>query len=625
MTSFADRPGAVVLAAYRPDPKLFAVQLRSIRDQTLGSFRCLVGADGGQDEVRRLVVAAVGDDPRFEVVGWDDNVGLYLNVERLLGSLPADAAWVALADQDDRWYPDKLERLVPHLDEVALVSGQARVVTATGRVLAARTDRRVVAPGTLLLANQVSGSFSVLRREVLDTALPFPRLAVATQMHDHWLGLCAAVGAGYTVVDEPLQDYVQHGGNLVGEVERRHPRTPWGALRLLSRLAAGHAGRTGATRMVRAAAANGLGWRRLVAAELVTRRPGRRSDELAVAIGTAPRRSAAALLRAVGSGALPRPTALTLLAGLPGDVVGRGAIPLSSSGPIASAQQEVTPCTFVVVLHRTAPVDSLTLGTLTEALGPDHPHQVVVVDNGPDPDPEGARAVPGVDVVHAFPDNPGLAAAYGLAGEHARGLGHEWVVPLDQDTRITRAYLDALERTLSSPGLPTSVAVVAPVLVSGRRSLSPHGPVRLEARAWRTASLLPAAAGWHHYNSAAAVRLSSLDAVGGFPAEFPVDGLDHAVGARLRRAGFALQVLPVELEHHPSWREPRSVPPTRFAAILRTQERLALDGPRSEGAWLLVRRLLRVGLLLVGLRRTPSWSAELSGLARAGRVACGVR
>ncbi len=186
-------------------------------------------------------------------------------------------------------------------------------------MLAARTDRRVVAPGTLLLANQVSGSFSVLRREVLDTALPFPRLAVATQMHDHWLGLCAAVGAGYTVVDEPLQDYVQHGGNLVGEVERRHPRTPWGALRLLSRLAADRTGRRGPTALVRTAHETGIGWRRMLVRTLVARCPA----EPAVArmdrqVGQpSVVRTLAAIAGGLRSGDVPVGTALTLAAGLP--------------------------------------------------------------------------------------------------------------------------------------------------------------------------------------------------------------------------------------------------------------------------------------------------------------------
>ncbi len=229
-TTPSDGHGVIVLAAYRPNPELFAVQLQSIRHQSRGDFRCLVGADGGQEEVRRLVEETVGDDPRFEVVGWDDNLGFYLNFERLLALVPDDVAWVALSDQDDRWHPDKLARLVPLLDRTSLATAQARVVSwPEGRVLLERTDRRVVPAEDLLFQNQVTGSLSVFRRSLLDVALPFPRLHTVTQLHDHWLALCAVAIDGYEVLDDVVQDYVQHGGNLVGEVATHRGWTPAGA------------------------------------------------------------------------------------------------------------------------------------------------------------------------------------------------------------------------------------------------------------------------------------------------------------------------------------------------------------------------------------------------------------
>lgn len=272
MTSYAERPGAVVLAAYRPDPDLFAVQLRSIRDQTLGTFRCLVGADGGQEEVRALVDAVVGDDPRFEVVGWDDNVGFHLNVERLLLALPREAAWVALADQDDRWYPDKLARLVPLLDDVPLATGQARVVRwPGGEVLLPTTRRRVVPLEDLLVENQVTGSLAVLRRELVDLALPFPRLHTVTQMHDHWLGLAGAVGGGYRVLDEAVQDYVQHGGNVVGEVATHRSWTPARVVRRVVDLADTYEGGHSPAACSRVAGTLGFGWRRLLVETLTER------------------------------------------------------------------------------------------------------------------------------------------------------------------------------------------------------------------------------------------------------------------------------------------------------------------------------------------------------------------
>ena len=112
----------------------------------------------------------MGDDPRFEVVGWDDNLGFYLNFERLLAAVPDDVAWVALSDQDDRWYPDKLERLVPLLDDATLATGQARVVSwPDGRVVLDRTAAGSCRRRTSSFENQVSGALCVFRRELLDT------------------------------------------------------------------------------------------------------------------------------------------------------------------------------------------------------------------------------------------------------------------------------------------------------------------------------------------------------------------------------------------------------------------------------------------------------------------------
>ncbi|KQZ90648.1 hypothetical protein ASD62_16495 [Phycicoccus sp. Root563] len=263
----------IVLAAYRPDPELFRLQLSSIRDQTRTDFRCLIGADGGADDIRRLVLEIVGDDPRFEVLGWDDNRGFYLNFERLLEAVPPEVTWVALSDQDDRWYPTKLETLVPHLDTHDLVTAQARVVAwPSDRVLRATTGRRVVPTRDLLFENQVTGSLSVIRTSLLTAALPFPRLNTVTQLHDHWLAMCAATHGGWTVVDLVVQDYVQHGKNLVGEVSAVNPPwTPSRSLRRWAALADQYEGGHSPTSMLRVGRTLSFGWRKLMLDALTVR------------------------------------------------------------------------------------------------------------------------------------------------------------------------------------------------------------------------------------------------------------------------------------------------------------------------------------------------------------------
>lgn len=208
--------GAICLAVYRPDPRSLTCQLRSILTQTHGDFVCLLAVDGAGSAPVALLRDILGSDDRLRLVGFDDHVGHYRNFERLLHLVPADAAWVALADQDDRWDPNKLEVLLPHLERFPLVTGQARIRKGLDGPVLGVTRRRQVELASLIVENQVTGSFSIMRRELLEHALPFPP-PTSVSFHDHWLGVCAQAHGGYWIHDATLQDYVQHDSNVVGE------------------------------------------------------------------------------------------------------------------------------------------------------------------------------------------------------------------------------------------------------------------------------------------------------------------------------------------------------------------------------------------------------------------------
>lgn len=285
--------GTIALAAYQPHPELFARQLDSIQRQTVQDFACIISADGGADPVRAQVAAATGGDPRFTVVGYDERVGFYRNFERALQHVPAHAAWVALSDQDDLWHPEKLERLMPHLADHTIVSGQARVVEfPSGRVVEQTTHRRNVDALALTSINQFSGAMSVLRREVLDIALPFPRMPSRVEVHDHWLAVCAAMLGSTLVVDEVLQDYVQHAGNVLGEVADTSGRVrPASAARTL--LAAGerYEGSRSPAALARALYDMGYGWRAQMVRTLSARMsPSAPLSEVQRVYGTGARR-----------------------------------------------------------------------------------------------------------------------------------------------------------------------------------------------------------------------------------------------------------------------------------------------------------------------------------------------
>lgn len=227
MSSTRIPPGAICMAVYQPDLALLEAQIVSIQSQGLGQWICHIGVDGPDPSVVDFVKRLVASDDRFIVHSFSQNVGFYRNFERLVVLGAKDSTWIALSDQDDYWYPQKLSTLVSKLMETGAdaVVGQAQVVEAAGGVRAI-TRRKLVRMSDLLLDNQVTGSTSVFRSSSVLGALPFPPPR-ASSYHDHWLGVWAMAGSGIEVLPAVLQNYVQHDGNVLGE-ERRgrfHART----------------------------------------------------------------------------------------------------------------------------------------------------------------------------------------------------------------------------------------------------------------------------------------------------------------------------------------------------------------------------------------------------------------
>jgi glycosyltransferase involved in cell wall biosynthesis len=220
----ADEPSGeplvvICMAAYNPAHELLEAQVRSIREQTYRNWRCVISDDCSSRAGAEALAAAVGDDPRFAISRSPRRLGFYRNFERALTLVPAAAELVALADQDDRWHPDKLATLVASLGGAQLVYSDARVVSRDGVVIAETWwDRRRNNHTdllSLLVANSVTGAASLLRRELLADALPFPPAQFA-HFHDHWLALVALSLGEIAYVDRPLYDYVQHGEASLG-------------------------------------------------------------------------------------------------------------------------------------------------------------------------------------------------------------------------------------------------------------------------------------------------------------------------------------------------------------------------------------------------------------------------
>lgn len=218
--SVQDEFGAICLAVYKPDLALLTGQVESIACQRAGNWTCIIGIDGADPGTAAYLRGLVATDNRFVVHEFGQRLGFYRNFERILRLVPSSSQWIALSDQDDFWYEQKLSVLLGHLGNASLVSGQARIVRlgpkGDGRKPLGETDRKFFNVEELLLDNVISGALAVFRSDLLSRALPFPA-PTDVAYHDHWLGLCAALGRGIRTVPDIVQDYHQHEANVIGE------------------------------------------------------------------------------------------------------------------------------------------------------------------------------------------------------------------------------------------------------------------------------------------------------------------------------------------------------------------------------------------------------------------------
>ncbi len=231
---------AIAMATFDPNLDLFRAQIDSIRAQTIDDWICLVSDDCTSPAAFERIESVIGGDDRFVVSRAPERLGFYKNFERALRMASGEAELVALADHDDRWYPEKLATLVAGLGDAQLVYSDQRVVDSDGRVLAdsywsgERTNNHTNL-ASLLIANTITGAASLFRRELLDVALPFPD-PPGSQFHDHWLGLVALATGGIAYVDRPLYDYVQHQDSALGHVAANVGPASRRYRRLLARL-----------------------------------------------------------------------------------------------------------------------------------------------------------------------------------------------------------------------------------------------------------------------------------------------------------------------------------------------------------------------------------------------------
>jgi GT2 family glycosyltransferase len=203
---------------------------------------------------------------------------------------------------------------------------------------------------------------------------------------------------------------------------------------------------------------------------------------------------------------------------------------------------------------------------------------LVLYDNSPLPQTLAMPAVFPTHYVHD-PSNGGLASAYNFALARAETEERKWLLLLDQDTSLTRDFLFELLDAVNTLQTSPSVAAIVPKLLVNGSVYSPAIPFFQQLRRQFLRPLKPVGENvvgvsqqpMCSYNSGSTFRVSALRSVGGFPPEFWLDFLDHAVFHALFAAGRHIYVLHATLVHESSYSDLGSMPIWRLHNVLMAQ------------------------------------------------------
>jgi rhamnosyltransferase len=213
----------VILACYNGAPWL-QQQLASILSQNGVSIEILIGDDVSKDGTHDVIVSAFGNDARVSLLTWAQGSGSAgANFRRLFVQRDVSTFdYVALADQDDLWLPDKLIKAIEALRKSGAEgysgavtafwsSGEERLLTQNPEIRAADFLFEGAGQGcTFVTSSAFFARVQAFCRE-------FPQQTNELHYHDWLIYLLArAWSIDWYFDQQPLMRYRQHGGNEIG-------------------------------------------------------------------------------------------------------------------------------------------------------------------------------------------------------------------------------------------------------------------------------------------------------------------------------------------------------------------------------------------------------------------------
>ncbi|ASF48169.1 glycosyltransferase family 2 protein [Methylovulum psychrotolerans] len=208
---------SVVIATYNGE-RFLRAQLDSILQQTYQHLEVIAVDDCSTDNTFAILTEYAARHPHFTAVSNGQNLGYQKNFEK--GFLLAKGDYIAPCDQDDIWLPTKIDVLLAHIGEHAIVYCDSSFINSTGELLGKKMSQEKVLthfddPLMFIVGGSVPGHAMLITRQLVMDTMPFPSTIMP---HDYWLAFVATFASSLKFIDQTLVLYRRHDANIFGSL-----------------------------------------------------------------------------------------------------------------------------------------------------------------------------------------------------------------------------------------------------------------------------------------------------------------------------------------------------------------------------------------------------------------------
>jgi glycosyltransferase involved in cell wall biosynthesis len=207
---------SVVLCTYNGE--LFVdEQVKTICSQTWSKLEIIIVDDASTDKTYEKLKRHAAIDTRIRLFQNEKNLGFNLNFNRACSL--TKGTFIAIADQDDIWEKNKISELLKEITK----SDRVMIAHSVSARFEKNKDPFIKSvnlvdyfegddPKKLFLFNTISGHNMLIRRKLLEAAMPFPE----NIYYDWWLSVVACTMGEIKHVNKILVWHRVHESNATG-------------------------------------------------------------------------------------------------------------------------------------------------------------------------------------------------------------------------------------------------------------------------------------------------------------------------------------------------------------------------------------------------------------------------